>query len=305
MQNKLRKYLGFILGLFIILSGRRKRAVKKSHGKDIITCIYMHDPQKKLFRKTISWLYKEGFVFISTIELIEIIDGKIKCPKGAIHLSMDDCWRNNLENVIPYQQERGFPITFFAPVKPIEEGIFWWTKMKKYKKFIPRELLKTGGFKNIPNSVRLFYESKIDKKFSKSFSRLVMNKKELIEISKLDNIEIGSHSVTHPYLSTCTEKERLFEIAESKNILEKWTGRKINAIAYPIGDYNDNVIRQVINAGYSVAFTTQKEINKPNTPRFLIARFSGMDSLSFVENSCHIVGAWTPFVSEIKKIMGK
>jgi len=53
--------------------------------------------------------------------------------------------------------------------------------------------------------------------------------------------EIGSHSVTHPYLTTLTDEELDYELKEAKQILAN-QGIEAKSFAFPYGDYDQRVI---------------------------------------------------------------
>ena len=59
------------------------------------------------------------------------------------------------------------------------------------------------------------------------------------------------------HLDQLTPEERRREIADSKQLLEKWSGRKIESLAFPYGAYEKSVIREVRAAGYALSFTAQ------------------------------------------------
>ncbi|WP_252224943.1 polysaccharide deacetylase family protein [Clostridium sp. ZBS2] len=71
-------------------------------------------------------------------------------------------------------------------------------------------------------------------------------------------IDIEGHTLTHRELSTLNYDEQLKEVKESKTKLENITGKNINFIAYPSGSYNDETLKAVKEAGYSMAFTVKK-----------------------------------------------
>lgn len=50
-------------------------------------------------------------------------------------------------------------------------------------------------------------------------------------------VKFASHTMTHPYLTDLPENELDWELGESKRLLEKWTGRPINTLFYPYGEY--------------------------------------------------------------------
>jgi peptidoglycan/xylan/chitin deacetylase (PgdA/CDA1 family) len=71
-------------------------------------------------------------------------------------------------------------------------------------------------------------------------------------------IDIESHTVSHLRLSELTYEQQLSELINSKEALEKLTGKPIVSIAYPEGKYNDDTIKAVADAGYSMGFTIDR-----------------------------------------------
>lgn len=74
--------------------------------------------------------------------------------------------------------------------------------------------------------------------------------------SIVDNFEIGSHGLTHSYLTRIPLSEAREEIFESKKMLENVTGQKITKFCYPRGYHNDKIKGMVKDAGYESARTT-------------------------------------------------
>lgn len=74
-----------------------------------------------------------------------------------------------------------------------------------------------------------------------------------IEEMSQGGMEFGSHSVTHPYLTTSEADWMEFELEQSKATLEERTGKPVTALAYPFGLYDDRVINAVREAGYRTA----------------------------------------------------
>ena len=82
-------------------------------------------------------------------------------------------------------------------------------------------------------------------------------------INEMSNygIDIESHTVNHPHLNEMTYDEQLTELIESKKTLESITGKKIDSIAYPFGDFNDDSIKAAKDAGYTLGFTTKRGLS--------------------------------------------
>lgn len=87
-----------------------------------------------------------------------------------------------------------------------------------------------------------------------------LSKEAINEMSNY-GIDIESHTVNHPKLNEMTYDEQLSELVDSKKTLESITGKKIDSIAYPFGDFNDDSIRAAKDAGYSLGFTTKKGLS--------------------------------------------
>src|SRR3990172_5629790 len=72
----------------------------------------------------------------------------------------------------------------------------------------------------------------------------------LREIHSSGLVDVESHTLSHFLLTTLSKEEARKEIFESKRILEESLNKKINYFAYPYGDYNEDVVNLVSEAGY-------------------------------------------------------
>ena len=100
---------------------------------------------------------------------------------------------------------------------------------------------------------------------------------ELREIAENEDFSIASHTLSHPHLNKLSPEDRVRELGESKSILEALTGRSVNVIAYPYGDYDADVIESVKLAGYEAAFAVQDRGLYSESPRYSIPRiYAGM-----------------------------
>jgi peptidoglycan/xylan/chitin deacetylase (PgdA/CDA1 family) len=71
-------------------------------------------------------------------------------------------------------------------------------------------------------------------------------------------IDIESHTVSHLRLSELSYEQQLNELKNSKEALEKLTGKPVISIAYPEGKYNDDTTKAVLEAGYAMGFTIDR-----------------------------------------------
>lgn len=82
-----------------------------------------------------------------------------------------------------------------------------------------------------------------------------------------NGISIESHTVNHVTLSTLKDEQALAELTNSKQIIEKNLGKKINFVAYPEGFYNKLTEKLVQKAGYRGALTIRYgSVDKASDP---------------------------------------
>lgn len=85
-------------------------------------------------------------------------------------------------------------------------------------------------------------------------------------------MSFGSHTVTHRALAELDQAAIYDEIVNSKIILENILNKKVDAIAYPRGSYNEAVIAVAQNVGYVTGFTVQEGICLKNSPDLELRR---------------------------------
>ena len=84
--------------------------------------------------------------------------------------------------------------------------------------------------------------------------------------------EMGSHSLTHPHLSSVSDDDLVHELLDSKRMLEEIVGRDVVSFSYPYGDYDRRVADAVAAAGYSNAVCTRLSALTPDCGVYEIPR---------------------------------
>jgi len=83
---------------------------------------------------------------------------------------------------------------------------------------------------------------------------------------------IGSHSATHPRLTTISREQAREEIISSRKCLEDQFGVPIEHFCYPYGDWNEQIADLVAEAGYVTASTSDSGMNTLSTNPFALRR---------------------------------
>jgi peptidoglycan/xylan/chitin deacetylase (PgdA/CDA1 family) len=85
-------------------------------------------------------------------------------------------------------------------------------------------------------------------------------------------IEVGSHTQSHPALTTLTPARITQEIAGSKQVLEEKTGDTVKSFCYPTGAYNQYTPLAVKEAGYTSAVTVVYRKATPQDDPYILPR---------------------------------
>jgi peptidoglycan/xylan/chitin deacetylase (PgdA/CDA1 family) len=83
---------------------------------------------------------------------------------------------------------------------------------------------------------------------------------------------IGSHSLSHPYLTRLSMRDAREQIIASKKKLEDAFGIPIEDFCYPYGHWNETVRGLVMEAGYQTACAADYGVNTPAVSPFSLRR---------------------------------
>ncbi len=98
-----------------------------------------------------------------------------------------------------------------------------------------------------------------------------MNKAEMVEMQR-DGMSFGSHTCNHFDLTKLPEAGAIFEISESKKILEELFASPILFFAYPGGAFNSKIVNITMDAGYLGAFSVLSPAINTIDDRFWLFR---------------------------------
>jgi poly-beta-1,6-N-acetyl-D-glucosamine N-deacetylase len=231
----------------------------KCFPKGCILPLLFHNPNKELFAGVIESLLNNGFTFLSTDELMDIIKGKVVFRKKAVWLTFDDGHRGNIDHVLPTLIRFSLPAIFFLPSTPIEdeEGVTWVRLARENRTLLPvtfEQLL------NIPEEQRKAIMERVKNADRNRLPRQLMTKSEVLDISRLPFVTIGSHTANHVVMPNCTDAELEREIAESTQLLSAWIGKSVHYFSYPFNRFEGRVKSVLIRHGYTIAATSLRTV---------------------------------------------
>lgn len=199
---------------------------------------------RDVFRQHLRYLEMTGYNVIPLRDLYEFVTGKrASLPKNAVVITIDDGWASTYTEIFPEMQKRKFPFTVFI---------------------YPNIIGKTSN---------------------------ALTWKQIKEMSDA-GVDIQSHSFSHPFLTRRRHRSMgdeqyakwiARELAESKRVLEKNTGKKVEFLAYPYGDYDDTLADAVAEHGYKAALTCDFGLVRKGSDPLRMKRFVIDDRMDFAE----------------------
>lgn len=174
-------------------------------------------------------------------------------------ITFDDGFEDTLDNALPELQKRGIPATFFVTAACLGQSAAWWPEPAPERQ---RRIARPERWQQLPP----------------------------------DLISIGSHTLTHPHLSSLSETEARRELWESRLVLEELLKRKIRTLSFPYGDFNADLVSWCRDAGYERIFTSLPGNAFQNVNEFISGRVSVEPTDWPLEFRLKLLGAyrWLP-----------
>lgn len=249
---------------------------------------------------------KKNFNVVSTSELFEMYRKNIIPSKPAIAITFDDGYENNYTFAFPLLKKYNLPATFFIATQCIEDenAVLWYDRLYfiKNKVKFPEidfsnanvsESRKISVKKCRSNSefvdffkylstaekeeffkiikMKINYEE-IIKKSDRGLWKM-MDKQQLYEVANTKGMELGSHSHSHPNLGEIQSDDAINELRKSKILLEQVTGKKVVSIAFPDGNYTEDVKKASRELGYTDLFAVKYQLESDYKDKNILPRF--------------------------------
>jgi peptidoglycan/xylan/chitin deacetylase (PgdA/CDA1 family) len=231
------------------------------------------------FIRQIRWL-ADAFPIVSLSEYL----GERRRARGPVRrlvtLTFDDGVGSTFRRVFPFLEENRLPATFFITTGHLEAGrLLWFCYLNALcfengydevvcdgRTFPLRTLTERIGARRELEALARQREdpteftAEMEKSYPLSPDLQTeyggMSYEELRIAANCRNLEIGSHTVTHPFLSRMSRARQAPQITESQRTLSEKTGRTIRYFAHPAGDYDRVTLGLLRETGFEAGFAT-------------------------------------------------
>lgn len=175
------------------------------------------------FEAQMAYLAREGYSVVGMEAVVAGLQGDAALPERAVAITFDDGYSSVFHHALPPLKRLGFPATVYVVTDYALEG-----------------RVPLGGFLSDEEP---------------------LGPDELAALID-EGWTIGSHSATHPRLSSCWPEMAMEEFTESRERLAPVVGRPIDHFSAPHGDWTPELAALLKQAGYRSAATSRMGANR-------------------------------------------
>ncbi len=118
-----------------------------------------------------------------------------------------------------------------------------------------------------------------------------LTRQNILEMQRA-GFDFGSHTLSHSHLRTLSAEGKKAEISGSKRYLEDLLGSRVDFFCYPFGEYDQESVNAVRDAGYLAACSNQPGSNSEIANPYLLRRTEIGASDTLVEFKKKLAGAY-------------
>jgi peptidoglycan/xylan/chitin deacetylase (PgdA/CDA1 family) len=221
------------------------------------------------------------FKVVSLEAMVDRLANNAAPGPNEIVLTFDDGLRNNASVVYPLLQRLQAPATFFVCPGLIEDGTWLWTHEMRcrvqtlaepaFAELCVKLLVPSNSVDVVEwmKTLRLPHRRQAESILRQATPgfRPTAKQRQAFDMMSWDDllsldprlITVGSHTLSHPILTTLTTREIELEVLESRRYLERRLQRAVEFFCYPNGSYDARVYRAAKQT-YRAAVTTESGV---------------------------------------------
>ena len=318
---------------FFFMAGWRFPLLRALSSLRPVILIYHGVPAESDGTSINAELFDRHVEFLKThFELIppgKLAEKRRATDKIRVLLTFDDGFRNNAEVVAPILRRHEAPATFFVCSRHATSGKYlWFSYLRALEKHFPGDGLHfRGRFLDMSPShrtstVRRLWATLLNltphpgamynaierelprledfvasRELANNYAGMTADQVRSLAADRL--FSVGAHTVDHPFLTKSEPQEAFRQISENKKWIEQLTNRECDAIAYPSGDYDGQVLEQCRQLGFTYGYA--------QTPKLVVNRNLELSRPGIYSPALDIVGfkvQWGDFIRRLRLQIG-
>ncbi len=239
-------------------------------------------------------LLRRRFRVLTPDEAAKVLDGSMPLPPRACLVTFDDGWWDNLEYAAPILARHEVPALLFVATDYIGTNRSFWQEHLSHLLFLARrngersreflqsldaaQLLELSDATVRPGIREVI--TRLKKKTPAEIAQIIelvkqhlgalgcdalpaptdrfLSWAQVTELTRTAPVYIGSHGCSHTPFVRLDPSALERELETSRETIREKTGITPNDLAYPNGDYDSDVARLTQQAGYRLAFSTER-----------------------------------------------
>lgn len=265
----------------------------------------------RTFDEQIAYL-QEKYDIVPLGWLVDVLRERKSIRSRLCAVTFDDGWRDNFDNALPVLAKYDIPATVFLATGVIgSNDRLWvsqaWSSLVNLDRTVDalpgwpcrlkntldrlaccgrrgeRQRLATASMemiKGLPADLQRDTVSHLAASVSRRSSEREMLDWDEVRKMKDYGIDFGAHTENHAILTGLSRLEMEREVIRSKEAIESVLGERVKAFSYPNGDWNEEIIRFVREAGYDYAVGTKQSHCGPDDDLYAIPRVGAHEGIS-------------------------
>ena len=233
---------------------------------------------------------------VSIQTVFEHLDSGKPLPRRAVLVTFDDAYRCFAQHAWSTLKELGIPVVLFVATAFPDDltRSFWWDRLYHALETTQKRTLISRGvvlsLKTAGDRTRAYKELRTQIKSlpHEPAMQLVDRLCEQLQVTDYgdngvltwsalkqladEGVTLGAHTRTHPLLNRISEAVAEEEAVGSLEDLRQQVGSTLPIFAYPSGGANPAVAARLREAGFRIAFTTARGINRMDDSDALLLR---------------------------------
>lgn len=194
------------------------------------------------FSDHLEMISESGYTVVPLSQVVEhIVEGGPLPPRPLV-LTIDDGFRDSLDIAYPLLKAKEFPSILYVVAGFLGLKSTWLTD---------------EGAGNIP-----------------------MVSPEDLRFLSANGMEIGAHTLTHPWLDSLPSEEVRREVQRSRLVLSDIVGESIESFAYPHGYHSHRTVQLVRSAGFHSACAVRNLVSHSSDNPFALSRVTVRSDMS-------------------------